>query len=152
MKLSTNASWASGKELIFDSAKCVPCSAKCALCSGVRSDLTMLFKPPAQKKRLLKVSLKSVKNWKNCRQMCFRVCLPISPFKNFNSLAFDFLFRSCLSILWLKSKIYWTLEIAKWIFLMRILKIRKTKTHKSNIMSDIFREVEVLKIQFEQLT
>jgi hypothetical protein len=38
-----------GREVIFYIAKCVLCSAKCALCSGVRSDLTMPFKPPAQK-------------------------------------------------------------------------------------------------------
>ena len=65
-----------------NSAKCALCSAnKCALCSSVRSDLTAPFKPPAKKKRLLKVSLKSVENWKNCRQISFRACLPVSPFK-----------------------------------------------------------------------
>ena len=68
-----------GKELIFDSAKCVPCSAKCALCSSVRADLTAPFKLPVQKKGLLKVSLKSVENWKNCRQISFIACLPVSP-------------------------------------------------------------------------
>ena len=72
---------------------------KCALCSGVRSDLSARFKRPRKEKLMLRVSLKLLKNWRNCRQMCFRACLRVSPF---NSLAFKFLFRSCLSILWLE--------------------------------------------------
>ena len=43
-------------------AKCVLCSAKCALCSSVRSDLTTRFKRPREKKLLLRVSLKLLKN------------------------------------------------------------------------------------------
>ena len=39
-------------------------------------------KPPAQKKHFLKVSLKTVKNWKKSWQIRVRACLPISPFNN----------------------------------------------------------------------
>ena len=41
-----------------NSAKCALWSAKCALCSSVRSDLTAPFKRPQKKKLMLKISLK----------------------------------------------------------------------------------------------
>ena len=38
--------------------------------SSVSSDLNVSFKRPQKKKHLLRVSLKSVENWKNGSQMC----------------------------------------------------------------------------------
>ena len=88
--------------------RCKMCAVQCAMCTvrtliaknfsirmftksefsgSVRSDLTAPFKPPAQKK--LKVSLKLVKNWKNCRQICFRACLPISLLKENKDSKYD---------------------------------------------------------------
>ena len=43
-------------------AKCALYSAKCALCSRIRSDLIARFKRPRKKKHLLRVSEKSVEN------------------------------------------------------------------------------------------
>ena len=40
-----------------NSAKCVLCNAKYALCSGVRSDLIAPFKRPPKKNHLLKISI-----------------------------------------------------------------------------------------------
>ena len=64
---------------------------KCALCSGVRSDLSARFKRPQKEKLMLRVSLKLLKNWRNCRQISFRACLPVSPFKiyEFGYISFD---------------------------------------------------------------
>ena len=42
---------------------------KCALCSGVRSDLSARFKRPRKKKLMLRVSLKLLKNWRNGTQI-----------------------------------------------------------------------------------
>jgi hypothetical protein len=50
-------------------------------CGNVSSDLNVPFKLPAQKKRLLKVSLKTVKKWKNGRQISPRAFLSIAPLK-----------------------------------------------------------------------
>ena len=49
-------------------------SAKCAMCSGGRSDLIVPFKPPHQKKLILKISEK-------CAQISPLVFLSIAPFK-----------------------------------------------------------------------
>ena len=60
-------------------------------CSGVRSDLSARFKRPQKEKLMLRVSLKLLKNWRNCRQISFRACLPVSPFKiyEFGYISFD---------------------------------------------------------------
>ena len=47
-------------------------------CSDVSSDLNVPFKLPAQKKRLLKVSLKTVENWKNAGK-CALLTLTLEP-------------------------------------------------------------------------
>ena len=59
---------------------------KCALCSSVRSDLSTFFKRPHKKKVMLRISLKMVENWRNCRQISFRACLHVSPFKKLRVL------------------------------------------------------------------
>ena len=65
-----------------NSAKCALCSANCALCSYVRSDLSTPFKPPAQKKLMLKISEKLVEKQRKCAQISPRAFLSIAPLKN----------------------------------------------------------------------
>ena len=72
-----------------NSAKCELCSAKCALCSNVRSDLNALFKPPAQKKLMLKISDKSVEKQRKCAQITTPAFLSIAP-SNFEPKTFSF--------------------------------------------------------------
>ena len=56
---------------------------KCALCSGVRSDLSARFKRPRKKKLMLRVSLNMVENWRNSSQITPSAFLSIAPFKEF---------------------------------------------------------------------
>jgi hypothetical protein len=77
-----------------NSAKCALCSANCALCSNVRSDLSAPFKPPAQKKLMLKISEKSVEKQRKCAQISPRAFLSIAP--NFKKKKFV---KSQLSLL-----------------------------------------------------
>ena len=55
--------------------------------SSVSSDLKVSFKQPRKKKHLLRVSLKTVENWRNGSQMCLCLCfLCISPFKCYTTI------------------------------------------------------------------
>ena len=58
-----------------NSAKCALCSANCALSSNVRSDMSAPFKPPAEKKLVLKISKKSVEKQRKCAQISPRAFL-----------------------------------------------------------------------------
>ena len=54
---------------------------KCALCSGVRSDLSARFKRPGKEELMLRVSLKLLEKQRRCAQISPSAFLSIAPFK-----------------------------------------------------------------------
>ena len=70
---------------LVQSARCAV--VKCALCSSVSSDLTAQFKRPREKKLLLRVSLKLLKNWRNAGKCALEPVCPYPLFKKDASLS-----------------------------------------------------------------